>query len=310
MKIFDDIPPTGTIDAPVVTIGNFDGVHLGHRAIFDRVTSLAKETGGSSVVVTFRVHPRKILFPEKKLFLLSSLDEKIDQIGKSGIDALILLDFTPEISQMHAREFVRMILAGRMRAAHVVIGYDHAFGKNREGNIDSIASIASLCGFGVADLPPLEVDGHPVSSSRIRTDLEDGDVAEAARCLGRNYSVSGTVVKGFQRGRTIGFPTVNLLPDEPDKVIPSAGVYATMVTLPDGSSHNAVTSIGNNPTFGNSARSIESHILDFSGDLYDQKITLSFIRRLRDEKRFDSASLLVKAIEEDVENARRFFSSL
>ncbi|HEY1406493.1 MAG TPA: bifunctional riboflavin kinase/FAD synthetase [Spirochaetota bacterium] len=300
MIVANEKLPEGKFIAPVVTIGNFDGVHLGHRAVFDEVIRIAHNAGHPAVVVSFCVHPRKILFPERPVALLTTCGEKIALIGESQIDALVLLDFTPELSQMHAREFVRKVLIERMGASHIVLGYDHAFGKNREGNVDSLGELARICGFEVTRLDSLVIDGHPVSSSRIRSLLEEGDVGMASRYLGRAYSVSGTVVEGLKRGRTIGFPTANLSADDPEKIIPCDGVYATLVSTGDGVSYKAVTNVGPNPTFNGAGRTIESHILDFTGDLYGKKLTIDFISRVRDEKKFPSIEALVDAIRQDV----------
>ena len=291
----------------VVTIGNFDGVHLGHKAVFNEVKRIARETGRRSVVVSFREHPRKVLYPEKPLPVLTTYAERVKLIEEAGIDALVLLDFTHEMSQMHAREFVRKIVLDKIGASHIVLGYDHAFGKNREGNIDALNELSSVCGFEVTRLDPFVIGGHPVSSSRIRTLLSDGEVESAAECLGRPYEVSGTVIEGFKRGRTIGFPTANLMSDNPDKILPEDGVYATRVRLCCGE-YAAVTNVGKNPTFGDGARTVETHILDYSGDIYGNKLTVSFIARIRGESRFGSPDELVAAIKKDVSSAREILS--
>jgi len=303
MIVTRDRLPDGQFASPVVTIGNFDGVHLGHRAIFSEVKRIAAAENRPSVVVSFVEHPRKVLYPERELPVLSTQEERIRHIGESGVDALVLLEFTPAMSMMHAREFVHRIIIEQLGASHIVLGYDHAFGKNREGNIDALNELSAVFGFGVTRLEPYEIDGHPVSSSRIRSLLADGEVETSAEYMGRPYEVSGTVIEGFKRGRTIGFPTANLMSDNTEKIIPCDGVYATRVRLCCGE-YDAVTNVGKNPTFGEGARTVETHILDYSGDLYGNKLTVSFIARIRGEIRFESPSELVSAIQEDVRAAR------
>jgi riboflavin kinase/FMN adenylyltransferase len=304
MKLYEGMPDKGLFDGPVVTIGNFDGVHLGHRLVFDSMREIALKAGKKSVAVSFRVHPRKVLFPERPVPLLVTPEERISLIAQSGIDALVLLDFTEELSRMHAFEFARMMLVDRLHASHIVFGYDHAFGKNREGNVDSLVALSEQCDFEITRLKPLVIDGHPVSSSRIRTLLGEGDVGMASRYLGRYYSTRGIVEKGYGRGRAIGVPTANIAPGCAAKIIPADGVYAARVTLGETEDLGAVVNVGNNPTFGGERRTIEAHILDFNRDVYGEMIDMMFIAKIRNEERFASADDLVRAINSDIERAR------
>jgi riboflavin kinase / FMN adenylyltransferase len=313
MKLFNDITAFDLPGRPVVTLGNFDGVHLGHLEIFRAMKRIAEEQASaeacSSVVLTFRVHPRKILFPEIELPFLLTLEERLDALAQTGIDAVVLLDFTKEIAQMHAGEFIRSLLVDRLNVSHVVIGYDHAFGKNREGNIDSLLAIGAHYGFGVTQVPPFVSGDNPVSSSRIRDLLNEGDVSHAAQFLGRPYSFTGIISHGFARGREIGFQTANIVPDNPDKLIPCDGVYATHVSFADGRVCNAITNIGKNPTFEGVARTVETHILDFNADIYGQTLTITFVECIRGEMKFGSVDELVAQIKLDVERAKEILMS-
>jgi riboflavin kinase/FMN adenylyltransferase len=284
---------------PVVTLGTFDGVHIGHAAIFRTMREIAARTGEKTLVVTFRSHPRSILNPGNRVPFLTSIEDKIDLIASHGIDMCAVIDFTREISSLSADDFISSIVSGTLSASHAVIGHDHAFGKNREGNIDALIALGNRFGFGVTQLDPLHLDGETVSSSRIRALLDEGDVLNASRCLGRYYAVRGTVVRGCARGRTLGFPTANLDPVNSEKCIPLEGVYASRFTDKDGGTYDSVTSIGTNPTFGGTTRMIETHLLDFDGDLYDQKVKIEFVRRIRGAMRFSSAEELTRRISDD-----------
>jgi riboflavin kinase/FMN adenylyltransferase len=263
-----------------------------------------------SLVLSFAAHPRSVLYPEHRLPVITTLDERLAAIEECGIDAVLLINFTKETAAMSASEFVERFIIERFGASHMVIGYDHAFGRNREGNIDFLLSLGARCGFGVTQVKPYLCDGHPVSSSRIRDEIEDGDVSDAARYLGRSYRLSGAVVEGFKRGRVIGFPTANIQPADPGKVIPADGVYATLVHLPDGSVYHSVTSIGSNPTFGGVPRTIETHLLDYNSDLYGRTLTVDFAARIRGEVRFASVQELTEAIRLDCEESRRILPPL
>lgn len=304
MIIFDGFSGYKKEGHPVVTLGTFDGVHIGHAAIFRTMKDIASSTGEKTVVVTFRSHPRSILYPEISIPFLASLEDKLDLIASHGIDTCVVIDFTREIAAMSADDFTASIISGTLSASHAVIGHDHAFGKNREGTIDSLVALGNRFGFDVTQLEPLALSGETVSSSRIRSLLDAGDVSSAAECLGRYYSVRGTVVRGCARGRTLGFPTANLLPENAAKCIPAEGVYASRFTDTNGITHDSITSIGTNPTFGGKQRTIETHLLDFDGDLYDQRVKVEFIGRIRGEMRFSDADELKKQIADDCARVR------
>jgi riboflavin kinase / FMN adenylyltransferase len=290
---------------PVVTLGTFDGVHIGHAAIFKTMKEIAARSGEKTVVVTFRSHPRSVLNPDSRVPFLASLNYKLELIASHGIDVCIVIDFTREISQMSADEFTASVISGTLGASHAVIGHDHAFGKNREGGIDSLVALGNRFGFGVTQLDRLTISGETVSSSRIRSLLDAGDVTSVAECLGRYYSVCGIVVRGCARGRTLGFPTANLSPMNKDKCIPLEGVYASRFTDGTGKIFDSVTSVGTNPTFDGKFRTIETHLLDFDDDLYDQQVKVEFIGRIRGEMRFPAADDLKKQIADDCAQVRK-----
>jgi riboflavin kinase/FMN adenylyltransferase len=303
MKLFRSPEDAGFPSRPVVTVGNFDGVHLGHRSIFETMCSIAQAKSSQSLVLSFTEHPRSVLYPEKRLPVITTTAERLAAIESCSIDAVLLVDFTRETAAMTASDFVERYIVDALGASDVVIGYDHAFGRNREGNIDFLQMLASRRGFAVTQVAPILCDGHPVSSSRIREEIETGDVEDAARYLGRYYSMTGIVVEGLRRGRTIGFPTANIKPEDVMKVVPADGVYATRVILPGGEMRAGVTNIGSNPTFGDVPRTMETHIPGFSGDLYGAQVGLEFVEQIRGEMKFSSVDELVAAIRRDVDTA-------
>jgi len=294
---------------PVVTIGSFDGVHLGHRKIFSRVSEIAREKDGEAIVITFTTHPRKILTPQTPPRILTTAREKIRAIENCGMDHIVMLPFTRELAKLSAQDFLHNIVFYNFGKSHIVIGYDHAFGHNREGNFEFLMQASQREGFDVTRVDPMDMGSKPVSSSWIRTEIEDGNVEEAGRLLGREYSISGMVVEGVGRGRTIGFPTANIVPDDEDKVIPRDGVYAVKVDMEDGQSHEGMLNIGTNPTFSNLERSIEVHILDFSRDIYKQVISIRFVKRIRDEIKFSSVDDLMTQLKQDRETSLKILRS-
>lgn len=294
---------------PVVTIGSFDGVHMGHKKIFSRVSEIAREKDGEAIVITFTTHPRKILTPHTPPRILTTAREKIRVIENCGMDHIVMLPFTRELAKLSAQDFLHNIVFYNFGKSHIVIGYDHAFGHNREGNFEFLTQASQREGFEVTRVDPMDMGSKPVSSSWIRTEIEDGNVEEAARLLGREYSVSGMVVEGVGRGRTIGFPTANIVPDDEDKVIPRDGVYAVMVDMEDGDTHEGMLNIGTNPTFSNLERSIEVHILGFNQDIYKQVISIRFVKRIRDEIKFSSVDNLMTQLKKDRENSLKILRS-
>ncbi|WP_224962044.1 bifunctional riboflavin kinase/FAD synthetase [Geomonas subterranea] len=291
---------------PVVTIGNFDGVHLGHREIFRRVKELARETGGVSVVITFVPHPLKVVAAHKEVRLITTSREKEALIEGSGIDYLLEIPFDRTFAAMPASEFVQRVLVDAIGMERLVIGYDYAFGRGREGDVGLLRELGTRFGYGVEELQPISDGATVYSSTAVRRVVSAGDVAAASLLLGRHFSITGKVVHGHERGRGLGFPTANV--DTEKDLIPSVGVYAVKVCLGERLLDGACN-IGPNPTFGNARLSIEVFLLDFTGDLYGREITLFFIERLRGEKRFSSLDELKQAIAADVERCREILRS-
>jgi riboflavin kinase/FMN adenylyltransferase len=295
----------GKLPNPVVTIGNFDGVHLGHREIFRRVIGAASKMGGVSVAVTFFPHPLKILAPDKSFKLITTYGEKEKLIGASGIDFLICIPFSEDFAKISASEFVRDVLVSRIGVKKILIGYDYAFGRNREGNVELLRRLGDECGFDVEMIEQIG-DGVTVfSSSIIRSLIEDGDVSGALSFLGRYFSVGGQVVHGMHRGKQLGFPTANIEPEE--ELLPKPGVYAVKVKHA-GHIYDGACNIGFNPTFNNGKLAVEIHLLDFHGDLYGHDLRVYFLERIRDEKVFNSVDKLVQSIRADVEACREILS--
>ncbi|HEX7070374.1 MAG TPA: bifunctional riboflavin kinase/FAD synthetase [Rhodothermales bacterium] len=298
-------------DRSVVTVGTFDGVHLGHQALLRYVLGRAADRGGRSTVVTFEPHPREVVHGEA-VRLLSTLDERAELIREQGIDLVVAVRFTPEFARMSAEDFVRNVLVRQIGLQEIVIGYDFSFGRGREGDARLLRQIGQESGFTVDVLPAEIVDAHVVSSSAIRDLLvEEGDVAGAKRLLGRRYALSAEVVRGDGRGRTIGYPTANLRPLDTRKVVPKQGVYAVRVKSsgsPDW--YGAMMNIGRRPTFGGNDLQIEAHLFDFEADLYGATLTVEFVERMREERRFSSVEDLVQQLSRDEERCRAVLGTL
>lgn len=296
---------------PVVTIGTFDGLHLGHQKVINRLIEIARSHGGESVVFTFYPHPRLVIAPqETNLRLLTTLEEKKELFARSGIDHLIIFPFTQEFSQLTYSEFVEQILVKKMHTHCLVVGYDHRFGKNREGGFEYLQECAEEFGFEIEKLEVLLVDEAHVSSTRIREALEKGDVALANKFLGYRFTLHGTVVEGQRVGRKLGFPTANIVASDPHKLIPGYGVYAVEVLI-SGKRYGGMLNIGSRPTFNKNAdnRSIEVHIFDFSGDLYNKEITLIFVGKIRDEQKFSGVEALAEQLKKDKIAALKILSA-
>jgi len=283
----------------VLTLGSFDGVHLGHHRIFSTVLNTARRKGGDPVVITFTAHPRKVLTPRTPPRILTTAEEKLRAIKDCGIDTIIMLDFTLEMAAMSAMDFFNRIVLKRLGVIDVVVGYDHAFGRDREGTADFLREFSKSRGFAVTKVEPRNFSARPVSSTWVRAEIEDGNVAMAARLLGRHYTLSGKVAHGAGRGRVLGFPTANVVPDDPDKVIPGDGVYAVNAVIERSETRQGMLNIGVNPTFSSTGRTIEVNIFDFDRDIYDAHLSIEFVDRLREEIRFDSAEELVRQIHLD-----------
>ena len=300
MKIFQDLTAINSIPNPVLTIGTFDGVHIGHQKILQQVKKEAEKIGGESVLFTFFPHPRMVLYPESHgLKLLQTQEEKMAKLARVGVENCIVYPFTFDFSRLSAIEFVRDILVNKLQIKKLVIGYDHQFGKNREGNIEFLKEICEVYGFEVIEIPAQDIDAVNVSSTKIRKAILNGDIARANEYLGERFELTGTIVHGQAIGKTIGFPTANIQVNSDLKLIPGNGVYAVAVSLKD-SDYIGMLNIGNRPTVNDSAdRTIEVHILDFSGEIYAEEITVKFIDKLRDETQFKDLQELQNQLKED-----------
>ena len=309
IKIYSEIPENkGSIINPVVTIGNFDGVHTGHRKIIETLLLKSREHSGEPFVITFRNHPRTVIHPGSICRMITTVEEKQQALAALGVKNIIMLEFTREVADLTAEQFYKELLIGRLGVREIVIGYDHAFGKNREGNIDYLKGLAERTGILVTQVPVEAIDGNAVSSTLLRQELDNGNMEKVEMLLGRKYTVSGRVIRGEGRGRKLGYPTANVKPFSPDKIIPANGVYAVLVTV-EGREYGGMLNIGFNPTFNGSARSIEVNIFGFDSDIYDKDLTLTFYRKIRDERKFDSADSLVKQIQADRARAEMILKS-
>lgn len=287
-------------DRSVVTVGTFDGVHVGHQAILRYLMQRATAQGGQSVVVSFDPHPREVVHGDA-VPLLTTVDERSDVMEHLGIDRFIVITFTKAFSQLDAEAFVRRVLVARVGLMEIVIGYDHGFGKGRAGDSALLEELGTQHGFGVDVIPPQAVEQHVVSSTQIRNQLVDqGDVTLAAEMLGRPYRFTGEVIKGAQRGRAIGFPTANLAPSHPRKVVPRQGVYAVRVSGADlAVGQGGMMNIGQRPTFDGTGLHQEVHLFDYSGHLYGEELRIEFVKRIRDEQRFDDVETLKEQLSRD-----------
>ena len=291
----------------VVTMGNFDGLHLGHRCLVRSAIEDARRLGSLSVVLTFEPHPLKILAPERAPKLILSHKDKMQLLQSFGIDIVVIQNFDAAFAELQPEAFVRDVLVGRLRTRKIWVGKDFRFGKGRKGSVADLARWGGTTGFEVGIVEPILVDGARVSSSKIRQLVEEGRVDEAQRMLGRYHFISGKVVAGHRRGRDLGFPTANIATRT--EVIPQDGIYATLLEAA-AERRLSVSNIGVNPTFGPGPRTIESFVLDFDNDIYGESVKLSFVKRLRGEKKFASADALVAQMHEDVRNARAVFERL
>ena len=294
------IPFTASADRPrVATIGFFDGVHLGHRYLFEQVRQLAEARGLASLAITFARHPRVVLSADYRPALLSTNEEKLERLKAAGLDACAVLDFDRAMAALTAREFMADYLKRRFGVEALVVGYDHHFGSDRQTGFEQYRETGRATGIDVIQAQPFKTAEFTVSSSTVRRLLEGGNVERASQCLGYPYELAGTVVEGHHVGHDLGFPTANLHPSCPDKLVPGRGVYAVEAEA-DGKTYGAMLNIGWRPTLGNGAEStIESHIFNFEGDLYGQPLKLRFLHRIRDEHRFDSLDALKEQLQND-----------
>ena len=310
MKIHEGLENIPAIKDAVVTLGTFDGVHLGHQKILSRIRAIADDLQGETVLVTFWPHPRLVLYPQNSnIRLLSSFEEKNIFLKRFGVDHLIIIPFTKEFSQLSSEEFIQQILVNKIKTKVLVIGYDHRFGKNREGGFEHLMAHKFRYGFELEEIPREDIDQIGISSTKIRKALEEGKVDIARECLGRDYELKGIVIKGQQLGRSIGFPTANLKIFHDYKLIPGDGAYAVTVDF-NGKMYEGMLNIGNRPTVNGMDQAIEVNLFDFSENLYDKSLTVYFKSFLRSEKKFANLNELKNQLEKDRLNAKAFFATL
>lgn len=309
MEVIRDIADFPRLNFPVVTSGTFDGVHVGHQKILQRVKERARQSDGQSVVITYWPHPRLVLFPEDNdLKLLSTIEERIEQLRSFGIDYLLIIPFTKAFSRLTSRAFISDVLVKALHTKVLVIGYDHRFGKNREGSFEHLKARSAQYGFEVEEIPQQDVDDIGVSSTKIRRAIESGDIPTANRYLGHTYNLTSTVVEGDKLGRTIGFPTANLALPAPHKLIPANGVYAVWVKH-DGLRLPGMMNIGTRPTVDGSHLTLEVHLLHFEGNLYGHTLTVEFVEQLRQEQKFDGLEALKAQLAIDKEATEKLLAS-
>lgn len=304
MKVFKGIETLEPIDNPVVSIGTFDGVHLGHRIILDRLNEEAERLAGESLLITFWPHPRMVLQPDfNELRLLNTMDEKLGLLEKAGLQNVLIVRFDKEFSRMSSHDFIRGLLAERIGQKKIIIGYDHHFGRNREGSFKVLQEYQPIFGYALEEIPPQQIDEINVSSTKIRKALSDADLERSLEFLGYNYFLHGTVVKGHSLGKTLGFPTANIKVNYPFKLIPKDGVYAVRLQVRK-QVLNGMMNIGHRPTFNGEERSIEVHLFDFDDDIYAEDVRVEFIARLRDEMKFSGKDALISQLMEDERRSR------
>lgn len=308
MKEYSSASSYNNTRPSAVTIGTFDGVHLGHRAILERLVKTATDENLDSVLLTFFPHPRMVLQKDVQLKLINTIDERKELIKKTGLDQLVIHPFTKEFSRLTALQFVRDILVNCLNVKKIIIGYDHRFGRNRNATIEDLKEFGITYDFEVIEITAQELDEVAISSSKIRRALENGHIKTANSYLGYLFMLNGTIVKGKGIGKTLDFPTANLQVEENYKIIPKNGVYVVQSNI-SGERVFGITNIGTNPTFGGSVKTIETYFLDFNEILYDKFLKLEFLKRIRDEVNFETSDNLKEAIKKDESFAREYLKS-
>jgi len=296
--IKNNITKISKSDFNIATLGSFDGIHIGHKKILQTLTKIAKKNNGKSILITFWPHPRYVLKKNNNFKLLTSLDEKIKLFEKNKIDILYIVDFSLKFSKFSANKFIENILLEKLKINCLLIGYNNNFGRNREGNIRYLEENKKKFDIDIISIPKQSVDKISISSTKIREYLNNGKINSANRLLGRKYSINGKIVRGNGIGRKINFPTANIEIDEPKKLLPKSGVYAVEVIL-NRKIYLGMLNIGYNPTIKNEKKSIEVNIFEFSEDIYNNKISINFIRRIRNEKKFKNLNELKKQLIKD-----------
>lgn len=307
LKIYNHFSEFKKLENAVVTIGTFDGVHFGHQKILKRLCELAKATGGESVILTFFPHPRLIIDPEnQQLKMINTVEEKAKILANIGVDHLIITPFTRDFSNLTPAEYIKQILIDTIGVKNIIVGYDHRFGKDRQGGMSDLQEFAGIYGFEIEEIPEQDINDVAVSSTKVRTALLEGDVALAASFLGYNFSIHGRVIKGDKIGRTIGFPTANIFVEETYKLIPSDGIYAVTVEL-NAVVYKGMAYIGQRPTINGMTRNIEVNIFDFNQEIYGQLITMNFLKFLRHDVKFTGLEALKDQLHEDKLATLKFF---
>ena len=300
MKIYHHISELSNLSNSIVTIGTFDGVHLGHQKIIQRLVEIKEKQGGEIVLFTFAPHPRKVLFPDQKdLKLITTTDEKCNLLKNLGVDHVLVYPFTKEFAQMNASNYISDIIVSALKTKHLVIGYDHRFGANREGSIYTLKTFAEMYQYDLEEIPAEEINQLNISSTRIRKAVDDGDIKTANEFLGYRFFISGRVIKGKQLGRTIGYPTANILIEDEDKLLPKLGVYAVNVVI-GFQTYRGMLNIGMNPTTDvEKSIKVEVHIFEFNRDIYGEQLKVEFVKRIRSEQKFSNLDELKRALAND-----------
>lgn len=293
----------------VVTIGTFDGVHIGHKKIIERLTQLANQNGLDSVILTFFPHPRMVLQKDVDIKLINTIEERSQILRQTGLDHLVIHPFSESFSQLSAEDYVTKLLAKYLKAEKVIIGYDHRFGKGRTANIHDLKKYGEILNFTVEEIGKQEIEDVAVSSTKIRRAINNGEIEKANQYLGYDFMLTGKIEKGRQLGRTFGYPTANMKIAETYKIIPKSGVYVVKAII-DNTTYFGMTNIGTNPTVGGQKQTIETHFFDAEFNLYGKKIQINLLKRIRDEKKFSSIELLKQAMYEDEEFARDYIGNL
>lgn len=299
MKVYRNLEAFQNVNNPVLTTGTFDGVHIGHQKIIQQINDVANQVGGESVLLTFHPHPRMVLFPNDSIKLISTQQEKIERLEAAGLDHLIIYPFSFDFSRLNYVEYVRNILVNGIGVKHLVIGYDHQFGRNREGSYEQLEELAPLYEFKLQEIPAQTIDDVNISSTKIRKAIMSGDMETVTNYLGYRFSLQGMVVEGNKLGRTIGFPTANIKVLDDNKIVPGNGVYAVNVRHMD-TEYQGMMNIGERPTVsGEKKLSLEVNIFDFSADIYGDLVEVEYVKRIRDEQKFEGPESLAQQLQED-----------
>jgi len=302
MKIYHGLDEFIKLDFAIVTSGTFDGVHFGHKKILQRLDEISKKNGGESVLLTYWPHPRLVLYPEQELYLLTSIEEKVELLSQKHVDHLVIIPFTKKFANLSSEEFIKDILVDRIGTKKLVIGYDHKFGKNRSGSFEELKKDGPIYGFEVEEIPKQMIENNAVSSTKIRRALTAGEIDIANEYLGRPYCIHGKVIEGDKIGRTMDFPTANIEVTFKHKLIPAEGIYAVKVKV-DEVYFKGMLNIGYRPTFGGTQKRVEVNIFDFNDDIYNKEILVEFYHRIRAEVKFENLGALQSQLHHDKREA-------